>query len=56
VWSAVLGALVIQSIRNGMDLLSYPSAVKLMVTGAVLLASVTIDAAARRGREAAGRA
>jgi D-xylose transport system permease protein len=54
VWSAVLGALVIGSISNGMDLLVVPSPVKLMVTGAVLLSAVTVDAVARRRRAAAG--
>jgi D-xylose transport system permease protein len=56
VWSALLGALVIGSISNGMDLLALQSSVKFMVTGAVLLGAVIIDAAARQGRQAAGRA
>jgi D-xylose transport system permease protein len=56
VWSALLGALVIGSISNGMDLLALASSVKFMITGAVLLAAVTIDAVSRRGRLAAGRA
>lgn len=55
VWAALLGILVIQSISNGMDLLSFESSVKFMITGAVLLTAVTIDAVARRGREASGR-
>ena len=55
-WSALLGALVIGSISNGMDLLALSSSVKFMVTGAVLLAAVTIDAVSRRGRASAGRA
>jgi D-xylose transport system permease protein len=55
VWHALLGALVIQSISNGMDLLGYETPVKFMVTGAVLLAAVVIDAIARRQRQAAGR-
>jgi D-xylose transport system permease protein len=55
VWHALLGALVIQSISNGMDLLGLESSVKFMVTGAVLLAAVIIDAIARRQRQAAGR-
>ena len=54
VWAALLGILVIQSISNGMDLLSLDSSVKFMITGAVLLVAVTIDAIARRGRERAG--
>ena len=56
VWAAPLGALVIGSISNGMDLLALSSSVKFMITGAVLLLAVTIDALSRRGREAAGRA
>jgi D-xylose transport system permease protein len=55
VWNAFLGALTIQSISNGMDLLALESSVKFMVTGAVLLAAVVIDAVARRQRAAAGR-
>jgi D-xylose transport system permease protein len=55
VWSALLGALVIGSISNGMDLLALQSSVKFMVTGGVLLAAVIVDAVARRQRQAAGR-
>jgi len=55
VWSALLGALVIGSISNGMDLLALASPIKFMITGAVLLFAVTVDALARRRREAAGR-
>jgi D-xylose transport system permease protein len=55
VWSALLGALVIQSISNGMDLLALPSPIKFMITGAVLAAAVTIEAVSRQRREAAGR-
>jgi len=55
VWHALLGALVITSISNGMDLLALQSSVKFMVTGAVLLLAVVIDAIARRQRQAAGR-
>lgn len=47
-WAALLGALVIGFISNGMDLLSVPSSTKFMVTGAVLLGSVTVDAATRK--------
>ncbi len=45
---------MIQSISNGTDLLALDSSVKFMITGAVLLVAVTIDAIARRGREVAG--
>ena len=55
VWSALLGALVIGSISNGMDLLALESSVKFMVTGGVLLVAVIIDALARRQRQAAGQ-
>ncbi|HEU5252768.1 MAG TPA: sugar ABC transporter permease [Solirubrobacterales bacterium] len=55
VWTALLGALVIGSISNGMDLLSLSSAVKLMVTGGVLLLAVLVDAVARQQRSASGR-
>jgi len=51
VWSALLGALVIGSIANGMDLLALSSSIKFMVTGAVLLIAVTIDAYTRSRRE-----
>jgi D-xylose transport system permease protein len=56
VWAAITGALVIQSISNGMDLLALASSIKFIVTGAVLLAAVTIDGLARQGRQASGRA
>ncbi|HEU5104890.1 MAG TPA: sugar ABC transporter permease [Solirubrobacterales bacterium] len=55
VWTALLGALVIGSISNGMDLLSLSSAVKLMVTGGVLLLAVLVDAVARQQRQTSGR-
>jgi D-xylose transport system permease protein len=55
-WSALLGALVIGSISNGMDLLALSASVKFMVTGGVLLVAASIDALSRRGRQAAGRA
>jgi D-xylose transport system permease protein len=55
VWSALLGALVIGSISNGMDLLALETSVKYMVTGGVLLAAVLVDALARQQRQVAGR-
>ncbi len=54
VWSALLGALVIGSIANGMDLLAFASSIRFMVTGAVLLIAVTLDAYTRSRRESAG--
>jgi D-xylose transport system permease protein len=50
--AALLGILVIQSITNGMLLLNVNSAVRFMVTAAVLAVSVAIDSLARRGATA----
>jgi D-xylose transport system permease protein len=47
---AVLGGIVIASIYNGMGLLGLSAASKYIVTALVLLAAVTVDALARRGR------
>jgi D-xylose transport system permease protein len=55
IWAALLGALVIGSISNGMDLLALESSVKFMITGSVLLLAVTLDALTRRRRAAVGR-
>ncbi|MEO5901885.1 MAG: sugar ABC transporter permease [Ilumatobacteraceae bacterium] len=55
-WAALLGYLVIQSVDNGMALLNKSTNVRYIVTGAVLLVAVTVDAVARRGRTSAGRA
>ncbi|HKE98159.1 MAG TPA: sugar ABC transporter permease [Actinomycetes bacterium] len=54
--SALLGALVIGSITNGMLLLGVASSTRFLVTGGVLLLAATVDALSRRGRQAAGRA
>jgi D-xylose transport system permease protein len=54
--SAVLGALVIASIDNGLGLLGLSAGTKFVVTALVLLAAVTVDSLSRRGREHAGRA
>jgi D-xylose transport system permease protein len=54
IWSALLGALVIGSIANGMDLLAFASSIRFMVTGAVLLIAVTLDAYTRARRELTG--
>jgi D-xylose transport system permease protein len=50
VWAALLGALVMGSISNGMDLLALESPTKFMITGGVLLAAVILDAATSRRR------
>ena len=54
VWSALLGAVVIGSVANGLDLDGQQPYVKLIVEGAILLLFVTIDAFARRGRASSG--
>lgn len=47
-YSALLGALVITSIANGMFLLNLDSSVRFMITGAVLLTAVVVDSVSRR--------
>ncbi len=53
-WSALLGALVIGAIANGMDLLAFASSVRFIVTGIVLLLAVTLDSITRARREQLG--
>lgn len=52
--TALLGALVIASVENGMDLLGLASGTKFVITGLVLLAAVLVDALSKKGRAAAG--
>jgi D-xylose transport system permease protein len=54
--AAVLGALVMLSIDNGLGLLGLSSGTKFVLTGGVLLLAVTVDSISRRGREQSGRA
>lgn len=54
VLSALLGALVIAGVNNGMGLLGLSAGVKFVVTGLVLLAAVLVDAISRRGRAQSG--
>jgi D-xylose transport system permease protein len=54
VMSALLGALIIASVENGMGLLGLPSGVKFVVNGLVLLAAVLVDALSRRSRQSSG--
>ncbi len=49
VWNAILGALVIGSLGNGLDLSGAGAADKLMFSGAILLLAVAIDAISRSG-------
>ena len=55
VWGALLGALVIGSVSNGLDLVGQSADVKYMVEGAILLLAVTLDAFSRRRLAATGR-
>ncbi len=54
-YSALLGALVIASITNGLNLLSLEVEFRYLITGSVLLLAVVIDAVSQRGRKSAGR-
>ena len=55
-YSALLGIIVIQSIASGLTLLDLSSALRYMITGAVLAIAVIVDALARRSRVSHGRA
>jgi len=52
---ALLGAALIATIANGIDLLGYSSAARFIVTGIILLAAVTLDTVSRRRLAASGR-
>jgi D-xylose transport system permease protein len=52
---ALLGAAVIATIANGIDLIGYSSATRFIVTGLILLAAVTLDTVSRRRLAASGR-
>jgi D-xylose transport system permease protein len=54
--AALLGALVMIGIDNGLGLLGLSSGTKFVVTGGVLLLAVTVDSISRRGRAQSGRA
>ena len=51
VYQAILGALVIGSVANGLDLLGSPSSTKNIATGAILVLAVAIDAISRASRQ-----
>ena len=55
-FSALLGIFVIQSISNGLTLLDLSSALRFMITGAVLAIAVLVDSLARKSRAAHGAA
>jgi len=53
--SAILGALIIASIDNGLGLIpGFPSSIKFIITGLVLLAAVIIDSISRRSQQRSG--
>jgi D-xylose transport system permease protein len=54
--SAVLGALVIASIDNGLGLLGLSAGTKFVITGLVLLLAVTVDSLSRKRQAVTGRA
>jgi D-xylose transport system permease protein len=54
--SAILGALVIGSIDNGLGLLGLSAGTQFVVTAGVLLLAVTVDSLATRGLASSGRA
>ena len=53
--NAVFGALVIKTIENGLNTKGYSQGIIFIVTGAILLLAVTLDAVARRLQEKSGR-
>jgi D-xylose transport system permease protein len=55
-WNALLGVLVIISIQSGLAIQGIASPIQFMITGAVLLATVVIDAVTRKTQKTAGRA
>jgi D-xylose transport system permease protein len=52
---ALFGALIIATIANGLNIGGYSTGTIYVVTGAILLAAVTLDTIARRLQERAGR-
>jgi len=53
--TALLGALVIKTVENGLDLLGQTDAVKDMTTGVILVAAVVLDTISKRRQQQAGR-
>jgi D-xylose transport system permease protein len=54
IYMALLGALVIASVHNGLGLLGKPASTENIVTGAILVLAVSLDALNRRRRAATG--
>lgn len=53
--SALLGALVIMTIANGLSLMGSTASTQYIITGVILLAAVTLDTVTRRRLESSGR-
>jgi simple sugar transport system permease protein/D-xylose transport system permease protein len=54
-YAAPLGIVVIASISSGLTLMNLNSSIRYMVTGAIVLLAVSVDAVARRSRTSHGR-
>ena len=54
-YSALLGGLVLGAITSGLLLLQMDTSVRFMITAAVLLIAVILDAVSRRGRKTHAR-
>jgi D-xylose transport system permease protein len=54
IYQALLGALVIASVHNGLGLLGKPASTEQIATGSILVLAVSLDAFNRRRRAAAG--
>ena len=53
--SALIGALVITTVSNGLDTAGYKTGTIYIVTGVILLLAVTLDTVARRLQVRSGR-
>jgi len=53
--AALLGAMITQTIQNGIDLVGYSDAVKDVVTAVILLAAVTLDTISKKRLARSGR-
>lgn len=51
IYNGILGAVVIGSVANGLDLLGSPSSIKNIATGGILVIAVAIDALSRPSRQ-----
>ena len=53
--AALLGAMITQTIQNGIDLVGYSDAIKDIVTALILLAAVTLDTISKKRLARSGR-